>query len=236
MRGVLLIASNFAREQRWPILLLILGVLALALMGLTVDLQKQQEDALFLFKELSIYGIAFSVFFGGSAINTERRSRRILAVLSKSISRSQYVMGLLAGVGLAAGLYCFTLGITGTWLLGDIGFSRSHLWFLMACLLAACLLAASVSVLYSTFLNPFLATIATALTLTLPAGTTRFAGAGWQHVLPVHTLMDVVLQAAFRGDWVADWTLVALSLVQAAGICGLAAWIFTSRDIAVALD
>jgi hypothetical protein len=92
MRGVLLIASNFAREQRWPILLLILGVLALALMGLTVDLHKQQDDALFLFKELSIYGIAFSVFFGGSAINTERRSRRILAVLAKAISRRQYVL------------------------------------------------------------------------------------------------------------------------------------------------
>ncbi len=236
MRGVLLIASNFAREQRWPILLLILGVLALALMGLTVDLQKHQEDALFLFKELSIYGIAFSVFFGGSAINTERRSRRILAVLAKSISRSQYVLGLLAGVALAAGLYCFTLGVTGTWLLGDIGFSRAHLWYLMVCLLSACLLSASVSVLYSTFLNPFLATIATALSLTLPAGTMRFAGAGWQNVLPVHTLMDVILQAMFVGNWKADWVLVGISLAQAALICGLAAWIFTSRDVAVAID
>jgi len=236
MKGVLLIAGNFAREQRWPILLLILGVLALALMGLLVDLQKQQEDALFLFKELSLYGIAFSVFFGGSAINTERRSRRILAVLAKSISRSQYVLGLLAGVALAAGLYCFALGITGTWLLGDIGFSHAHLWYLMLGLFCACLLAASVSVLYSTFLNPFLATIATALSLTLPAGTARFGGSLWQKFLPVHSLMDTVLRASFSGPWAADWSLLAFSLAQTALICGLAAWIFSSRDVAVALD
>ena len=236
MRSVLLIAGNFAREQRWPILILLVGVLALALLGMTVELGSRRDDVLFLFKELSIYGIAFSVFFGGSAINTERRSRRILAVLSKSISRGQYVLGLLAGVALASGLYCFTMGLTGTWLLGGIGFSGPHVWYLMACLLAACLLAASVAVLYSTFLNPFLATVATALSLTVPAFLARLLGAVWNVVLPVHTLMDVELQATFGNQWQPDWLLVGISLCETAAVCLIAAWIFSSRDVAVAMD
>jgi hypothetical protein len=68
VKPVLLIAINFAREQRWPILTLLLWVLLLAFLGLVTDIHRQREDLLFVFKQDAVYVLAFSVFFGGSAI------------------------------------------------------------------------------------------------------------------------------------------------------------------------
>ncbi len=118
MRNVLLIAVSFVREQRWPIFVLLLWVVGLCLIGLTIDLRKSREDVLIIFKQLAVYGVAFAVFFGGSAIHNDRRSRRILAVLSKAVGRKQYLCGLLTGIALALSLYCFCMGFTGSWVLG----------------------------------------------------------------------------------------------------------------------
>src|SRR5207253_10931706 len=111
----------------------------------------------------------FSVFFGASAIYNERRSRRILGVLSKAVARDQYLAGLILGVTLACAIYCFALGVTATWTLGGAGFPISQVWFLMLCLVAACVLAGTVALMFSTFLHPFLAAGAAALVLGLPA-------------------------------------------------------------------
>ena len=74
MRNVLLIAVSFVREQRWPIFVLLLWVVGLCLIGLTIDLRKSREDVLIIFKQLAVYGVAFAVFFGGSAsIMTDAR-------------------------------------------------------------------------------------------------------------------------------------------------------------------
>ncbi|MBZ5574044.1 MAG: hypothetical protein LAO09_19440, partial [Acidobacteriia bacterium] len=141
MKPVLLIAVNFVREQRWPILVLLLWVLVLAFLGLATDAARQSEDLLFVFKQVAVYVVAFSVFFGSSAIFNDRRSRRILGVLSKAVGRQQYLSGLVLGITLASAIYCFTLGLTGSWTLGEAGFPASQVWYLMVCLLAACTLA-----------------------------------------------------------------------------------------------
>ena len=99
----------------------------------------------------------------------ERKSRRILAVLSKAVRREAISnSGLVLGVTTACGIYCFALGLTGSWTLGAAGFPISRVWFLMVCLVAACMLAGTVALMFSTFLNPFLAAGATALMLGVP--------------------------------------------------------------------
>ena len=79
MKPVLLIALNFVREQRWPIFVLLLWVLLLGIFGLVADASRNREDLLFIFKQVAVYVVAFSVFFGSSAIHNERKSRRVLA-------------------------------------------------------------------------------------------------------------------------------------------------------------
>jgi hypothetical protein len=236
MKQILLIAVNFVREQRWPILVLQFWVLGLAAASLLLDLRRDREDVLLMFKQLAIYGVAFSVFFGGSAIYNERRSRRILAVLAKAIRRRDYLSGLLLGVGLAAGVFCFVLGFTGMWTLGSIGFSTWYLWYLMLCVLVACLLAAAVALFYSTHLNPWMSALLTGLTLSVPGVVAQELGGKWGYVLPVYSLMRTVLRASFQGaPAMTAWPLM-IALIELVMFWLAASWVFERVDVAVAVD
>lgn len=234
MKAVALIAFNFVREQRWPILVLLLWVLLLALLGL--EAPDHPEDLLFIFKQVGVYVVVFSMFFGGSAIYSERRSRRILAVLAKAVSRQQYLSGLVLGVTLASAIYCFALGITGSWTLGGAGFPVSQVWFLMLCLVSACTLAGTVALMFSTFLNPFFAAGATALVLGLPALIGQMFTTQWGSAVPVYALTSFVLQSAFNSPSVKPWSSVVLALVETIVFWFAAARIFAWVDIAVSVE
>jgi len=235
-RPIWMIALNFVREQRWPILVLQLWVLGLAALGLLTDFRHDRDDVLLMFKQLGMYGVAFSVFFGGSAIYNERRSRRILAVLGKSITRRDYLSGLLLGVMLAAGLFCFVLGFTGTWILGSIGFPVAQIWYLMLCVLAACMLASSVALFYSTHLNPWMSALLTGLTLGVPGVVAFELGGTWGYILPVYSLMRVFLKASFEESGThASWAIL-VAMGETVFLWLAASWIFGQIDVAVAVD
>ncbi len=235
MRAILLIAVNFVREQRWPIFVLLLWVLLLAFLGLIADIQRQREDLLFIFKQVAVYVVVFSVFFGGSAIHNERKSRRILAVLSKAVGRQQYLSGLVLGVTIACTIYCFALGITGSWTLGEAGFSVRQVWFLMLYLIVASMLAGTIALMFSTFLNPFFAAGATAMVLGLPA-VAAHVGARWEYVIPVYSLSAAVLKSSFKPAGDALWFPLGLAVMETTVFWVLAARIFSRMDIAVAVE
>jgi len=236
VKPVLLIAVNFVREQRWPIFVLLLWVLLLVFLGLVTDIRREREDLLFVFKQVAVYAVAFSIFFGGSAIYNERRSRRILSVLSKAVGRQQYLSGLVLGVAIACGIYCFALGMTGSWTLGAAGFPISQVWFLMLCLVVACTLAGTVALMFSTFLNPFFAAGATAAVLGLPAVAGHALGAPWGYVIPVWELAVTVIKASFDSPGVASWFPVELAIAETLAFWLLSARIFSYVDIAVAVE
>ena len=236
MKPVLLIAINFAREQRWPIFVLLLWVLLLAFLGLVTDIRHDREDLLLLFKYVAVYAVVFSIFFGGSAIYNERRSRRIVSVLSKAVGRQQYLSGLVLGVTLACAIYCFALGMTGSWTLGEAGFPVSQVWFLMLCLVAACTLAGTVALTFSTFLNPFFAAGATAVVLGLPALASHTMGPQWAYVIPVWELALTVIRASFDSPGTASWFLIEQAVAQTVALWLLSARIFSYVDIAVAVE
>lgn len=236
MKPAFLIAINFVREQRWPIFTLLLWVLLLAFLGLLTDAPRHSDDLLFVFKQNAVYVVAFSIFFGGSAIYNERRSRRILSVLSKAVGRQQYLSGLVLGVTIACALYCFALGITGSWTLGEAGFPVAQVWFLMVCLIAACMLAGTVALMFSTFLNPFFAAGATAMVLGLPALASQILGQRWAYVIPVWELVATIIQSSFSAPGKAAWFPVALAVAETLAFWLLSARIFAYVDIAVAVE
>jgi ABC-type transport system involved in multi-copper enzyme maturation permease subunit len=236
VKPVLLIAINFVREQRWPIFTLLLWVLLLAFLGLLTDAHREREDLLFVFKQNAVYVVAFSIFFGGSAIYNERRSRRILGVLSKAVGRQQYLSGLVLGVTIACALYCFALGLTGSWTLGESGFPVAQVWFLMASLIAACMLAGTVALMFSTFLNPFFAAGATAMVLGLPAIASQTIGPQWAYVIPVWELGATVIKSSFSEPGKASWFPVGLAVAETLAFWLLSARIFAYVDIAVAVE
>src|SRR5882724_10535582 len=236
MKPILLIAVNFVREQRWPILVLLLWVLLLAFQGLVTDLPRDREDLLFIFKQVAVYVVVFSIFFGGSAIYNERRSRRILAVLAKDVARHQYLSGLVLGVTMACMIYCFSLGLTGSWSLGQAGFSINEVWFLMACLTAASMLAGTVALMFSTFLNPFFAAGATASVLLLPIVLERTVSSKLGILVPVWKLTSEVMRSSFDSPLSFSWTPIYLAVGETVFFWMISAWIFTRVDIAVAVE
>jgi len=236
VKPVLLIALNFVREQRWPIFVLLLWVVLLAVVGVFADLPRERDDLLFIFKQIAIYVIAFSVFFGASAIYNERRSRRILGVLSKAVARDYYLAGLILGVTLACAIYCFALGVTATWMLGGAGFPIGQVWFLMLCLIAGCVLAGTVALMFSTFLHPFLAAGAAAIVLGFPALASLALSGRWAYVVPVFLLAANVLKSSFKAPGDMLWLPVGLALVEAFFFWALATVIFSRADIAVEVE
>ncbi|HTE90933.1 MAG TPA: hypothetical protein VK639_18385 [Terriglobales bacterium] len=235
MRAIFLIAINFVREQRWPIFVLLLWVLLLAFLGLIPNIQRQREDLLFIFKQVAVYVVVFSVFFGGSAIHNERKSRRILAVLSKAVGRQQYLSGLVLGITIACSLYCVELGITGSWTLGEAGFSVREVWFLMLYLVVASLLAGTVALMFSTFLNPFFAASATVVFLGLPALAAHVGVAG-PYVSPLYSLGKAVWDSSFELSSKALWSVLSLAVLETIVFWVIAARIFSRMDIAVSVE
>ncbi|HEY1265210.1 MAG TPA: hypothetical protein VGF06_16895 [Terriglobales bacterium] len=236
MKPVMLIAVNFVREQRWTILVLLLWVLLLMFLGLATDLPRERDDLLFIFKQVAVYVVAFSIFFGGSAIYNERRSRRVLAVLAKDVARHQYLSGLVIGVTLACIIYCFSLGLTGSWTLGQNGFSVAEVWFLMLCLVTASVLAGTVALMFSTFLNPFFAAGATAIVLGMPVVLAHTLSPVWIHVIPAYELTSKVMRASFTFSPSHGWELLALAIAETVLFWLLSAWSFSRVDIAVAVE
>jgi ABC-type transport system involved in multi-copper enzyme maturation permease subunit len=236
VKPVLLIAFNFVREQRWPILVLLLWILLLVFLGLATDIRRNRDDLLFVFKQVAVYAVAFSIFFAGSAIYNERRSRRILSVLSKAVGRQQYLSGLVLGVTAASAIYCFALGLTGSWTLGGAGFPVSQVWFLMLCLIAACTLAGTIALMFSTFLNPFFAAGATAVMLVVPAAASYLIAPYWANVIPVWRLGAMILNASFDGPKVDAWFPIGLAVCETVAFWLISARIFAYVDIAVAVE
>ncbi len=237
MKAVLLIAVNYVREQRWPIFVLMLWILLLTFLGLIANIPRDREELLFIFKQVAMYIVVFSIFFGGSAIHNERKTRRILAVLSKAVGRQQYLSGLVLGVTMACAVYCLSLGVTGSWTLGQAGFPISQVWFLMLCVIAACMLAGTVALMFSTFLNPFFGASATAIVLLgLPAIAGRIMSPAWESALPVYSLTMTVMSSTFAAPGSVSWFPVSLAIVETIAFWIVAARIFAYVDIAVALE
>jgi ABC-type transport system involved in multi-copper enzyme maturation permease subunit len=180
--------------------------------------------------------VAFAVFFGASAIHNERKTRRILAVLSKGVSRPQYISGLLIGIAIAVAIFSVSMGVTGSWVLTTQSTQSSQIWGLILCLMMACVLSASVAVLFSTLLNPLFATLATAIVLGVPAVVSLHFGSPWGKVIPAYSLLDQLLQFSLATRKAMPWALMALAVFEAIMLWLAASWIFSQRDVAVSVE
>jgi hypothetical protein len=177
MRPILLIGTNFVRSQ-W----LTLAVMTVYLAGMAVVFahSPERQETRFFLQIHSFYLLFMAVVITVPALQTERTSRRILAVLSKGIYRWQYLAGILCGCGMILAIFCLLVGGI-SWMLCVLGRTpTAGLAGLIMALFASCVMSSAVGLFYSTFLHPLLATVATLATLTLPfamgiANATRLA-------------------------------------------------------------
>lgn len=234
MTAALLIAANFARENRWPLITLLVYVVVFGGAVAFVS-DASLEDKLFFLRSVGVYGLAFTGLMAASAINNERRTRRILAVLSKSIERGQYLAGLLVGVMIDAAVYSLAVGGIGTIALWRQQQSSAAVWELVGVLLPSFLLAATAAMFFSTFLHPLMATAAAAVTLAVLGALGQLIGPPWGQVLPAYTLADSMVNFGLHA-WRPPWAAAGGALANAIVFWALATVVFARRDIAVAVE
>ena len=234
MRPVFLIALNFLRESRWAILLLLLWAV-ISGGAAAYSIKQSQDDALFLLKQQAVYGVVFTAFLASSAIYNQRRSRRILAVLSKAVSRAEYLAGLEVGFLAAALVYSIVVGVLGACVFARAGFGATRVVPIAIMLFAASTLAGSVALLFSTFLSPLFAIALTALVVGVNGVFVQMSSGVLAQVMPTYVLMQSILGFSFD-NWTPAWAAVGWALVDSVAVWALASLIFAHRDLAVAIE
>src|SRR5262249_33817639 len=122
MRAILLLGVNFVRTQ-W----IALAVMTAYMVGIGGVFRSRvhSSDVLFFLRWHGGYAVFLATMIAIPAIQMERKTRRILAVLSKGIHRWQYIGGILFGCALASALFCGLVGSIAAWLCQEAGIA-SH--------------------------------------------------------------------------------------------------------------
>jgi hypothetical protein len=235
MRAILLIAGNFIREQRWAVLAMaVWPFLVIALVRYDRD---PQQDFLFALGQLYAYAVFLAFFLAASAIHNERKTRRILGVLSKAVERGDYIAGLAIGIWGCVVIYCTAMAVPGIWLMDALDVPLAGFLLGLGLLIAAALLVGMVVLLFTTFLPPIFAVAAATVALAFPLLIEKFWQVGASKWLPAYAL----LIAAVKGTQdlavaIEAWPMAAVALGEAVLLWWLASVVFERRDIAVAIE
>jgi hypothetical protein len=229
MRAIVLIGINFVRTQ-W----LTIAVMAVYLLGIALVFAHNPDihEAGFFLKMHTFYLIFLAMTVATPAVQMERRTRRILAVLSKGIHRWQYLGGILCGAAMISGIFCLLVGGISLVLCWRGGYPTAGLAGLTVALFACCLMASAAGLFFAAFLNPFLATGATTLTLALPLITER---SGWQ---PLAALFPAAWLArnvmGYQFGKATDAHMISASALAFAILFWMAAAaVFARRDVTI---
>jgi hypothetical protein len=216
------IAWRLLWANRWLWLLLVLWPWAMAAMLLAGGLHPSPEDVDAAFQQESIYGLALVAFAGGALLGNEQRSRRIVLVLARAVSRRQYLAALWLAALLPLLVYVIDLALTGP----VLGASVDALGQTLGALLLLSLTAGSLAVLASLALPGVIAGIVSLAVLSLPLALPP----GWQ------IAQTRLLQILLSGPVTEQTRLVfgagsVEALVLSAAIFEAAVRIFERRDL-----
>jgi len=229
MQPIFLIAWNFVRMQ-W----LVIAVMSAYLLGITglFSFHEKRAETAFYLQLHSFYVLFLAITLAVSAIQTEKKSRRIVAVLSKGIHRGQYLAGLLCGCAGVVAIFWLLIASGMLLLVSTAGHPTRGLFLMLLALFCCCVAASAVSLFYSIFLHPLVASAAAAITLllpyvALPAGL-QLPGDAFPVFAAVDLLQNFQLnamgQAATIGLAAVVWSLVFL---------GAGALVFSRRDVTI---
>lgn len=231
MTAASLIAGNFLRENRWAILLLTIWATASGVAA-ALSVGGMSDDATFFLKQQAAYSIFFTVFLAASALHNQRRSRRLLAVLSKGIHRGEYLAGIALGFIAVDIMYSVVLGIMGAWTFSRAGAQPHSMLFLVLMLFFATALAGTVALFFSTFLNPLLTMVCSSLML----GISAILPASLANFIPAYRLTQQVMDLNFQQGVQPLWPAMGLALIESVIFFTAAALTFARKDVAVSIE
>jgi ABC-type transport system involved in multi-copper enzyme maturation permease subunit len=235
MRSVLLLAIAFVRHNVWLLIMLMLwpwlfsGVLSFGS-------ENQISDYAANLQQEAFYGIVIIGFMATAALNNEQKSRRIIAVLSKAVSRGKYLASFLLGVFLVGLGFALSVGVA-TWIATlRIQAPLAHLpAFLLAVLISA-LWIASLSLMFSTFLPPLLTTIFTGVGLAMTWIGLHAASRSWKLLIPTSSIFPALAANPLSPWWRIDWLSLVSASIEIVFFLAIGAWAFQYRDLTRAVE
>jgi hypothetical protein len=230
MRAVILLGLTFVRSQ-W-IILAVITVYLLG-MGAVFHTRVRPADVLFFLRWHAAYAVFLAAVVAIPALPMERKTRRILAVLSKGIHRWQYLGGLLLGCAMMAALFCALIGGISEWLCFNGGIAHSGLLPVTVTLFCCSIAAAATGLFFSTFLHPFLAMAATSAFLFLPFGLEAAGRSPLWQAFPVAWIFQYLLNFELQPAGSEVWRIALSALVQALVFWMAAAAVFARRDVTI---
>lgn len=231
MRAIILIGINFVRTQ-W-IALAVMSAYVLGIGGV-YRVHTQPDEILFFLRWHAGYAIFFAAMIAIPALQTERKTRRILAVLSKGIHRWQYLGGLLFGCAMITALLCLLIGGTAAWLGQQAGISTDGLPEIMLLLFCCCVFAASTGLFFAAFFHPLLAMAATSAVLGLPFVLIQVGWpVAWIFFPPGALFHTLWTSFHFRSLGNSLTTLILSAIFQALVFWIAAALVFARRDVTI---
>jgi ABC-type transport system involved in multi-copper enzyme maturation permease subunit len=228
MTPVLLLAKSFIRQNRWLLLAFVFWPFLLGAFVWSPHHAAARSEVSELLQQEIFYGVAVATFLISTAIYNEKRSRRIIGVLSKAVSRAQYLVGLVLGSGFFALVYFVAVGTSLIWLAGVSDSTLSISCTLLLHGVVASLWMASLALLFSTFLHPFIATAF--------AGAIGFAPFALSRANLALTPMPVLLKKIGTDAAMVNWRGCGIALCESVLFLLVAARIFSLRDLTVSIE
>jgi ABC-type transport system involved in multi-copper enzyme maturation permease subunit len=173
------------------------------------------------------YGLGIAMFLASSAIYNEKRSRRIIGVLSKGVSRAQYLLGLLAGSTAFGFLYFIAIIASLLWVLGGASLDLNQIGILLVCGLFATAWIVALALLFSVVLHPiFAAVVAGAIAFT------PMALDGVSVLLPLNAIVHTVTSIPARFPSLS----IFIAAVECAAFMLIGSGLFQHSDVAVNIE
>jgi hypothetical protein len=230
MRVVVLLGMNFVRTQ-W-ITLSVMAAYLLAI-GAVFHAHVHQNDVLFFLRWHAGYGLFLAMGLAAPGLQLERKTRRVLAVLSKGIYRWQYLGGQLCGCAMIAALFCGLIGGISAWLCREGGITSHGLGPVTLALFCCCVAAAATGLFFATFLHPLLATLAASFVLSLPLVLEALGRNPAWKLSPVAWMFHFLLNFQLLPAGKEIWEITMAALCQVAVFWSAAAMVFARRDVTI---
>jgi hypothetical protein len=230
------IARRLLYQNRWLYLLLVLWPFGIAGILAGTGSAPDREDILSLLRQECLYGLALVGFTGSIQLGNEQRSRRIVGVLSRAVSRRQYLLALFYAAWIPLLLYTASFVLAGTVFVARNGQYPACLLPMAWAMLLLGLWTTAVGLFFASWLPSFLASTATLALLAAGAALPGASSWGPGHMLGALLGIGQATEPApaHSGLWpirlwpILDWLIVvALSAV----FFGAATAIFDRKDL-----
>lgn len=221
-----IIARRLLWQNRWLFLLLALWPYIMAAL-ICFGGKPDPDDVLWMLHQECFAGLALVAVTGSTLLGNEQRSRRIVMVLGRAVSRPQYLFSLLLTSWLPLLLYVTGFLLSGIYMAHLLQKQFDGILVMAAAQLILGIWAGAISIFWSILMPQLLASIVSVacIGLAVYVGDFGLMGPG--------RLLLILFQATISGRNTPHTVILDLCLTVGAGLVwfAAAAWLFQRRDL-----